>query len=670
MNDEEVLDELLSVWLREGGAGHELSPAELTRDRPDLVGELERRISIMRRMNDLALANGATLSYAQTLAAPSSSPPPLSPPGYDVQGELGRGGMGVVYTARQVSLNRVVALKMILSGAHADTTDLARFRKEAETIARLQHPNIVQIHEVGEHDGRPFFSLELCSGGSLERKLNGTPLPPQEAAALVETLARAMAAAHQKDIIHRDLKPANVLLTEDGVPKVTDFGLAKKLDGDADAAGGLTETGNVMGTPSYMAPEQALGKSDVGRAADVYALGAILYECLSGRPPFRAATPMDTIMQVIADDPVPVRQLQMRVPRDLETICLKCLKKEPANRYAGAADLADDLRRFRNGEPIRARPAGVAERLGRWCRRRPAWAVLIATSILALLALLGGGLWFNRQVRAELEHTRQAERRLQLAFTDEVADNLDGDLRQIAEVPQTVALALEVRTDWTEKQLEAWMRSALGNDDRLFGLCAAFEPFAFDCDRRDFALYVYRTPEGVRKIHLLQGQYEKLPYREWPWYRIASSEERGRWGEPYIDKDGGEVPMVTYSAPVRRDGDFVGVVTADLSIDYFQKLHDDLKALNFGPSSYGFVVSDTGRFISHPDKRFDLKEDIRNVASQQADPALTAVVGGILSHKADEGRATDFATGRPARFLFAPVRSSGWSVVAVIPDAE
>ena len=266
--------------------------------------------------------------------------------------------MGVVYKARQTKLDRVVALKMILSGGYAGEADLARFRTEAEAIARLQHPNIVQIYEVGEQNGLPFFSLEFCGGGSLEKELDGTPLPPKKAAALVETLARAMQAAHEQGVVHRDLKPANVLLAKDGTPKITDFGLAKKLD-----EVGQTASGAVMGTPSYMAPEQASGKSqEIGARTDVYALGAILYECLTGRPPFKAATPLDTIMQVVSDEPVPPRQLQSRTPRDLETICLKCLQKEPRKRYASAKALANDLHRYQAGEPIKARPVGRVER--------------------------------------------------------------------------------------------------------------------------------------------------------------------------------------------------------------------------------------------------------------------------------------------------------------------
>jgi tRNA A-37 threonylcarbamoyl transferase component Bud32 len=304
-------------------------------------------------------------------------------PGYEILRELGRGGMAVVYKARQSKLNRLVALKMILTGAHAGEAELARFRTEAEAIARLQHPNIVQVYEVGEHAGLPYLALELCAGGSLEKKLNGTPLPPREAAELVEKLAQAMHVAHGRGVIHRDLKPANVLLAEDGTPKVTDFGLAKKLD-----EAGQTATGAVMGTPSYMAPEQAGGKP-VGPLADVYALGAILYECLTGRPPFRAATALDTILQVVTDEPAPPSLLAPQVPRDLETICLKCLRKDPTKRYASAQAMADDLRRFQAGEPIAARRVGRLERAWKWAKRRPTTAALLAVSVSAGLAAVG-----------------------------------------------------------------------------------------------------------------------------------------------------------------------------------------------------------------------------------------------------------------------------------------
>jgi hypothetical protein len=352
-------------------------------------------------------------------------------PGYEILEELGRGGMGVVYRARQVGLNRVVALKMILSGEYAGAEELARFQAEAEAIARLHHPNIVQIHEVGEHNGRPFFSLEYCPSGNLARKLAGTPLPPREAAALIEQLARAVEAAHQRQVIHRDLKPGNVLLGQDGAPKITDFGLAKMLGagGEAgkrapwslpagEAGEPLTASGAVLGTPSYMAPEQAGGKTkEIGPLADVYSLGAIFYECLTGRPPFKGPTPVDTILQVLSQEPVPPSRLQPGLPRDLETMCLKCLQKEPSRRYQTAGGLAEDLRRFLAGEPIRARPVRVLERTWKWVKRRPAAAALLAVLVLSSAAALALATWAlgersdALQARDEAENQRKVAQR-------------------------------------------------------------------------------------------------------------------------------------------------------------------------------------------------------------------------------------------------------------------
>ena len=293
---------------------------------------------------------------------PPPEPTPTAPPGYQIEEELGRGGMGVVYLARQTGLGRRVALKMILSGPHAGAEDLLRFRAEAEVIAGLHHPNIVQIYEVGEHDGRPFFTLEYCPEGSLDGKFRVVPPAPATAAELVAALARAVAAAHAAGIVHRDLKPANILLAADGTPKVTDFGLAKRLGG----AAGLTAAGEVMGTPGYMAPEQA-GGGPVGPTADVYALGAILYECLTGRPPFAAENPLDAVFQVVSDEPVPPRHVRAGIPRDLEAVCLKCLEKDPRRRYPTAAALADDLDRFLRFDPVAARRLGLRKRLAWWC---------------------------------------------------------------------------------------------------------------------------------------------------------------------------------------------------------------------------------------------------------------------------------------------------------------
>jgi WD40 repeat protein len=329
-------------------------------------------------------------------------------PGYEIVAELGRGGMGVVYQARQTALDRTVALKMILAGAHAGTEERRRFQAEAEAAARLQHPNIVQVHEVGEAAGLPYCSLEFCPGGSLADRLRGEPLPPREAAALVETLARAVQAAHAAGVVHRDLKPANVLLAADGTPKISDFGLAKRLDGQP----GQTATGAVVGTPSYMAPEQAGGKSkDIGPAADVYALGAILYELLTGRPPFRAASPLDTLLLVVSEEPVPPSRLQPGVPRDLEAVVLKCLEKDPARRYSAAQKLAEELSRFGAGEPVQARPMSSAERALRWARRHPAAAGLLAVTGLALLALAVGGVGWYYSTRLQAALTEASQQR-------------------------------------------------------------------------------------------------------------------------------------------------------------------------------------------------------------------------------------------------------------------
>jgi serine/threonine protein kinase len=324
------------------------------------------------------VAEGETLPPPPAAAFPQDELPVI--PGYQVLSELGRGGMGVIYKARQEKPRRFVALKMILAGDYAGADHRARFRTEAEAVAKLQHANIVQVHEVGEHEGRPFLTLEYVEGGNLAQHLKSKPLPPRRAAALLYDLARAVQHAHKQGIVHRDLKPANILLTlpEDensslGTPKIADFGLAKQLDAmtSVKPSGPQTQSGAIVGTPNYMAPEQAGGKTDqIGPAADVYALGAILYETLTGQPPFQAATTLDTIVKVVSEDPVPVRQLRPKVPRDLETICLKCLRKEPKDRYASARDLADDLQRFLNDQAIVARPQGKVERLRRWLKRR------------------------------------------------------------------------------------------------------------------------------------------------------------------------------------------------------------------------------------------------------------------------------------------------------------
>jgi hypothetical protein len=302
---------------------------------------------------------------------------------YELLAEVARGGMGVVYRARQVSLNRTVALKMILAGQLAGAAEVRRFRTEAESAAQLDHPGIVPIFEVGEHQGQHYFSMGYVAGQSLAHALVDGPLPQRQAAEIIREVAEAVAYAHRRGVVHRDIKPANILLDAQGRPRVTDFGLAKRTEVDSS----LTQSGAILGTPSYMSPEQAEGGPDrIGPSTDIYSLGATLYCLLTGHPPFQAASVADTLRQVAEREPVPPRQLNPEIARDLETICLKCLEKPIARRYASADDLAADLGRWLEGRPILARPVGPAERAGRWCARNAVVAALGAGLCLALLA--------------------------------------------------------------------------------------------------------------------------------------------------------------------------------------------------------------------------------------------------------------------------------------------
>ncbi len=490
MSANDTLAELLVRYedmLRQGQAP---AAEEMCRECPELLDEFKNRAAYLEAKRSFfspTEKGGQTIQVDGLEKAAAKEPLPEIA-GFQVLEKLGQGGMGVVYKAWQPGLKRLVALKMILAGEHAGPQQRARFRTEAQAVAQLQHANIVQIYEIGEHRGRPFFCLEFVDGGNLARLLDHQPQPPEHAARLVETLARAMHYTHQRGIVHRDLKPANVLLavsdqpsaiSKEGtclrpnaesclltaVPKITDFGLAKQLQSDV----GQTQTGAVMGTPSYMAPEQAAGKTrDIGPPADIYALGAILYELLTGRPPFQADSTMETLRQVLHEEPPPPSRLRAGIPRDLETICLKALAKEPGQRYASALALAQDLERFGAGEPILARREGLLRRLGRKVRKNRR---LVAAGLLILLAC-ASAVYFSLSARTAgrlADFSKTFEPRLkQIQWTGEFLDDMEAMIAPIQSLdPQRAQAAREELYDHYRRSIRQVLQSesALSTED-------------------------------------------------------------------------------------------------------------------------------------------------------------------------------------------------------------
>src|SRR5882672_5783626 len=369
-----MADESRILELLEEALDSRRTPEEVCEDSPELLWEVrerwERCQNVEAQIEAMFPPTGSEKKLKRCLHFPTTLP---VIPGYQIETVLGRGGMGVVYKARHLKLNRSVAIKMLLCGELAASDELTCLLREAQAVAGLAHANIVQVHDVGDLDGLPYFTMEFIEGGSLAQKLGGVPQPAREAASMMVLLARAVHAAHQGAVVHRDLKPSNILLTSDGTPKITDFGLARRLE----TGTAVSIKAAKVGTPSYMAPEQAMGK--VGAfcpSVDIYSLGAILYEMLTGRPPFKAETASETQRQLIAEEPVPPMRLNAKVPCDLQTICLKCLRKDPERRYTTAAELAQDLGRFLRDEPVTARPTSLPERAFKWARRHPETALV------------------------------------------------------------------------------------------------------------------------------------------------------------------------------------------------------------------------------------------------------------------------------------------------------
>lgn len=579
MSDEQI-QILLDRWEEYRERGEVITIEELCGDNPALLGEVKRHLQTLELMDgflarDLTAAAGlpewtregqddlaATMIVGGTTNHVSAGASPTIP-GYEILGELGRGGMGVVYKARQTALNRMVALKMVLAGACADASARARFVAEARAIAKLQHPHIVQVYDVGEYNGQPYFSMEFVEGGSLSQKLAGIPQSPDFAAETVLRLSRAMQVAHDRGIIHRDLKPANVLLagpttsrskspdqaggssSKGGTsaasspsssaamlnPKITDFGLAKELGAES----GQTQSGDVLGTPSYMAPEQALGNiRDITAATDVYALGAILYELLCGRPPLRGRNAIETVRMVVSQEPAAPTTIVPQIPRDLETICLKCLQKEPAKRYSTADALGDDLQRFLNGEPIAARPISTTERLYRWCRRNQVVASLMALVFIALCTGTVVSSYFAWQASEKAESEGIAKRAAQ--SEGERAKQSAEAAEKASKLAQERELqAIEAaKQETTAKNLaEQKQREATAAKEEVARKAKELESQVYR-GKISLAHRELQAKNVPRAIQILQETDPKR--RDWEWmycWRIAHGAQSTFWTDPY-----------------------------------------------------------------------------------------------------------------------------------------
>jgi hypothetical protein len=515
------VNRILADYLEAQRLGRTPDREDLLRRHPDLADELCSFFADQDRFGRLAepIAPPAAPAQAPTLAHEEVSAPDVVLGtvryfgDYELLEEIARGGMGVVYRAKQVSLNRTVALKMILAGELASPEDVQRFHREAEAAANLDHPHIVPIYEVGEHQGQHYFSMKLIEGGSLASR--PMPLPARQAAGLLATVARAVHHAHQRGVLHRDLKPGNILLDAQGQPHVSDFGLARRVasPGCEPGENGMTRTGAILGTPSYMPPE-ARSEKVLTTGVDVYSLGAILYELLTGCPPFRAETPLDTLLQVLDRDPDPPRKVDPHIDRDLETICLKCLAKDPQQRYDSAAALADDLQRFLDGEPVRARPVGRGERMVRWFRRNPALGAVAGLAVLALFAVTVVSIAYavdrsayaadqahaarqfgelNDALTAEGERTRSAlrEPNQQLAIVAvERAQNQrrTGETgRGLLQLVEAVRFAHEAGDEGLERCARTWIGFWQGEIHRLRSVVPGPEPGGFRLCRVAFS---------------------------------------------------------------------------------------------------------------------------------------------------------------------------------------
>jgi hypothetical protein len=556
--------------------------------------------------------------------------------------------------------------------------------------------------------------MELIDGVPLTKYCDDNRLTARQRLELFVQVCHAIQHAHQKGIIHRDIKPANILVTTyDGraVPKVIDFGVAKATQQKLTQRTMHTQYGALVGSLEYMSPEQAqMSAEGIDTRSDVYSLGVVLYELLTGSTPLGTNKKLwkagfsevvriindvepprpsahlsncKTLADVAAARKTEPGRLKRSVKGELDWVVMKCLEKDRNRRYESANSLADDIERYLADEPVEACPPSANYRFRRFVRKhRKSLAAGTAFLVMLVAGLIASMIEARRANRAEhQEHETamqmQVERdRARLALTQQVAQRLDGDLKRLAMAGQVLAATLAERTDWKQADLESWMRTIISQDDRIFGMAVAFEPRQFDPKQEDYCIYLFRGPQGIEKKYLLPPSYVPL-YREWEWYKKPVQEGRPRWSEPYVDTGGGEIPMVTYTTPIRRDGQIVGVLTLDLSVGYFQLLRDWLKEVNLGGHSYGFVISRDGVIISHPHADYDLAHRVAANKSPRkvteldgTDASFESLIQRIETEESGSGVAIDPATGRPATFLFARVPSAEWTFVAVIDDAS
>jgi WD40 repeat protein/serine/threonine protein kinase len=509
--DTDPLDDVLADYLRAVERGETPDRDDLLARHLDLADELRQFFANHDRMKHVA----QPLCEATATHPASDTAARIRYFGdYEVLEEIARGGMGVVFKARQVRLNRIVAVKMILSGQLASPEDVERFHTEAEAAAKLDHPGIVPIYEVGQHEGQHYFSMGFVDGQSLSTRVAQGPLPAREAAEILRTVANAVQYAHENGVVHRDLKPGNVLLDSHGQPRITDFGLAKLTESRSE----LTRTGQILGTPAYMPPEQAAAQaSAVGHLSDIYSLGAILYCLLTGRPPFQAATPIETLLQVQKQEPVAPRQLNPTIPLDLDTIVLKCLEKSPARRYSTAQDVVEELQRFLDGRPIVARPVGSVERMWRWYRRNPVVAGLMTTVAVSLLAGTAVSTYFA------IESGRRANENLVLARLEKDARDEADKRKEEAEINATTAEQHRIDAEKQRGIAQANEKEAKAQE-RLARR-------RFYAAQMNLAQQAWDQGHPARVLELLEEQrpkFDQEDLRTFEWYYLWRSVHCGR----------------------------------------------------------------------------------------------------------------------------------------------